>query len=237
MTAPGAPVKLRQRLVPAAAAAVVVGTLAALGWQGYSAVMTQPFKRVVFAGDLDRLPHADLEALSRSVQSAERPSLAAVRDAARRVPWVREAMVRRQFPDAVEITFQAHEAFARWNDRELVSRAGEVFAAEGAGKLPRLRGPDGSAAVLVAELPEFVAALQPLGSPVAELRLSKRGAWEVLLESGLAVELGRGDWKPRALRFATAWPGLAEDARAARYADLRYPNGFALRAVATLKTK
>ena len=237
MNAPGQPVKLRQRLVPVVGALVVVGALGTLGWHGYSAVMTQPFKRVVFSGDLDRLPHADLDALSRSVQSAERPSLAAVRDAARRVSWVRDATVRRQFPDAVEITFQAHDAFARWNDRELVSRAGDVFAAEGAGKLPRLRGPDGSAPTLVAELAEFAAVLEPLGSPIAELRLSKRGAWEVLLESGLAVELGRGDWKPRALRFAAAWPGLAEDARAARYADLRYPNGFALRAVATLKTK
>jgi cell division protein FtsQ len=232
MTTPATPVKLRRRLVPIVAGLAVVCALGAAGWQGYSAVMTQPFKRVVFAGDLDRLPHADLDALSRSVQSAERPSLDAVRDAARRVPWVRDANVRRQFPDAVEITFQAHEAFARWNDRELVSRRGEVFAAEGAGKLPRLRGPDGSAATLVAEFPDFAAVLEPLGSPIAELRLSKRGAWEVLLENGLAVELGRGDWKPRALRFAAAWPGLAEETRAARYADLRYPNGFALRVAA-----
>ena len=51
----------------------------------------------------------------------------------------------------------------------------------------------------------------------------------VLPDGGLAVELGRGDWKARAQRFAAAWPRLAEDARATRYADLRYPNGFALR--------
>jgi cell division septal protein FtsQ len=32
------------------------------------------------------------------------------------VPWVREATRAPQFPDAVEITFQAHERVARWND-------------------------------------------------------------------------------------------------------------------------
>jgi cell division protein FtsQ len=237
VNAPGAaPVKLRHRIAPAVGVLVVAGTLGAVGWHGYQAVMAQPFKRVVFAGDLDRLPHADLDALSRSVQAAERPTLAAVREAARRVPWVRDATVRRRFPDAVEITFEAQEAFALWNDRELVSRHGEVFAATGAGKLPRLRGPEGAAAVMVAEFPEFASALAPLASPIAELRLSPRGAWAAVLENGLTVELGRGDWKPRALRFAAAWPGLEEGARAARHADLRYPNGFALRAAAVKPT-
>ena len=224
-----APAKLRHRIVPAIAGMAVLGLLAAAGWHGYRAALAQPLKRVIFAGDVDRLPHADLDALSHAVLAGDAPGLAAIREAARRVPWVREATVRRQFPDAVEVTFEAHEALARWNERSLVSRRGEVFAAVGAGLLPRFRGPEAAAAAMTAEYPAIVAALAPLGSPVKELRLSARGAWEVVLEGGLTVELGRGDWKARAQRFAAAWPRLAEDARATRYADLRYPNGFALR--------
>jgi cell division protein FtsQ len=224
------PVKLRHRVVPALAAVAVLATLATISWQGYRAVLAQPVKRVVFAGDLERLPKLELEALSQSVQRAERPALEAVRDAARKVSWVREATVRRRFPDAIEIHFEAHEALARWNERALVSRRGEVFAAEDASDLPQFRGPDGAAAAMVAEYPAFVAAFAPLASPVKELRLTARGAWEVRLANGLAVALGRGDWQPRAQRFAAAWAGLSEEARATRYADLRYPNGFALRA-------
>ena len=229
MSEPGK--KLGPRILSALAGVAVAAVLVAIGWHGYGALVAQPVKRVIFAGDLDRLPHADLDALSHAVQAAERPGLAAIREAARRVPWVRDAAVRRQFPDAIEITFEAHAALARWNDRQLVSVRGEVFTAEDAAVLPRFRGPEGAAAAMTAEYPAFVAALAALGSPVRELRLSARGAWEVTLDNGLAVELGRGDWQARAQRFAAAWPRLAEEARATRYADLRYPNGFALRGV------
>ena len=231
------PVKLGRRIVSAAAAIAMGAVLAVAGWHGYQYALAQPFKRVVFAGDAERLRPLDLEALASAVKSTEQPNLESVREAARRVPWVRDVAVRRQFPDAVEITFQAYEAFARWNDRELVNREGEVFAADAPANLPRLRGPEGTAAMVTREFPQVVQVLEPLGSPVTELRLSARGAWEVVLANGLTVELGRGDWKPRAARFAAVWPGLAQEARTTRYADLRYPNGFALRRAVEIAPK
>ena len=74
--------------------------------------------------------------------------------------------------------------------------------------------------------------LAPLGSSVEELALSPRGSWDATLASGLSLALGPGDWGPRTERFARAWPKLAPEARAAEYADLRYPSGFALKRVA-----
>ena len=120
---------LGRRLLVALAGGVAVAAMAASAWYGYRAVMAQPVKRVIFAGELDRLRHTDLEALSQAIQAAPAASvtLASVREAAKRVPWVREATVRRRFPDAVEITFAAHEAVARWNDHQLLSRHGEAF--------------------------------------------------------------------------------------------------------------
>lgn len=218
-----------RRVLGGIAAAAAATALALAGWLGYRAVMEQPVKRVIFAGDLDRLDHADLDALSRAIQQAARaPSMEAVRDAARRLPWVREASVRRRFPDAVEIAFQAHEAFALWNDDAVVSTRGEVFVARGAGNLPRFRGPDGSGPAMLAQYRALVPRLAPLSDAVAELRLSARGAWQARMQSGLVLELGRGDVLPRAERFAAAWPQVEARAAQARYADLRYPNGFAL---------
>jgi cell division protein FtsQ len=84
---------------------------------------------------------------------------------------------------------------------------------------------------MVRQYPAMVAALAPLESAIAELRLSPRGAWQVKLASGLELELGRGDVEPRLARFVSAWPHLVARGVAPQHADLRYPNGFALRRV------
>jgi cell division protein FtsQ len=150
------------------------------------------------------------------------------------VPWVRDASVRRDYADALEITIETHEALARWGDAALVSARGDVFVAPLAAHLPRFRGPDGRAAAMASEYPAIARGLAPIGSPIAELRLSARGAWQVVLESGLVLELGRGDIHPRIARFAAAWPQLSAQGVDTAHADLRHANGFALRRAATL---
>ena len=148
---------------------------------------------------------------------------------------MREATVRRRFPDAVEITFQAHEPLARWNDAALVSTRGDVFSADYEGALPRFHGRDGSARLMAGEYPALVKALAPLAATVTELTLSPRGAWQVVLDSGLVLELGRDDVDSRLARFAQAWPLVSARALESRHADLRYANGFALTRVAEVK--
>ncbi len=237
MKAPASvPVKMGRRIVSAIAAGLVGVAIAWAAWYGYRDVASQPIRHVAFAGDVDRLDPADLAKLEQWVLAAPTSSMEAIRGAARQVPWVRDATVRREYPDAVEIRMQAHVAFARWNEHDLVSDKGIVFTAADPGKLPRLRGPEGSAARMVAEYPMVAAELAPLGSPVRELTLNARGGWAAVLDTGLVIALGRGDWKPRAQRLAAAWPKLSEDLRAAEYADLRYPGGFALKRVATVTT-
>lgn len=216
-------------VLSAAAGAAAAGALAWGAWYGYGLVAGQPVKHVVLAGEVDRLSAAELEAFSQAVRAAPAAPIGQIRASARRVPWVRDATVRRVFPDSIEVTFSAYTALARWNDAELVTGEGEVFVAPETHALPRLRGPEGSAQRVVNEYALVTAAFAPLGIPVRELRLSARGAWQATLASGLVVALGSGDWRPRAERFARAWPLLAEEARATGYADLRYPGGFALR--------
>ena len=225
---------LVRRIGAAVAGVSVAAMLGWAAWEGYEATVSLPIQRVVYAGELDRLAQPELNALAQAVVAAPSASLDAIRASARKVPWVREATVRRVFPDAVEITFSAYTAYARWNDGQLVSPEGEVFTATDASRLPQLRGPEGTAPQVVREYAAVAAALAPVGA-VTELTLTRRGALRATLDSGLSVALGSGEWRARAERFALAWPQLAEDARAATtHADLRYPGGFALKRAATV---
>jgi len=226
------------RRILAGVAAVTVGALLAVGaWQGYRAVLAQPLRHVVFEGELDRLSQVELDALTRAIQEAPGgASMEAVRKAARKVPWVRDAAVRRRWPDTVVITFVVHEPVARWGDGRLVSAQGVLFAADDATERPRLVGPEGSAPEMVARWPEIARAVAPIGSPLVRLELSPRGAWQATLASGFVLELGRVDMVARAERFAAAWSRLAEQGAIGPVADLRYPNGFALKRAADVKT-
>lgn len=221
---------LRIRAFRAGAAVAVVVLLAGGAWYGYASIVSRPVVHVRFTGDVDRVPPAALEALADGIRRASASGLRmeSVREAARRVPWVRDASVRRRFPDALEIHVEAFDAVARWGEQQMVSSRGEIFPARTSQRLPLFRGPEGTAATMVSAYPAIAAALAPVG-PVAELRLSARGAWQAALETGLVLELGRGDVQPRLERFAAAWPQLVAKGIDTKHADLRHANGFALK--------
>jgi cell division protein FtsQ len=233
-----APAPIRKRIIPAGAAMAVAAFLAGGAWLGVQAIPAQPAGHVVFSGELARIEPRELEALSESIQGAgtDGASLAAIREAARRLPWVREATVRKNFPDVVEISLQAHEPLARWGDERLVSVRGELFHGELKDELPRFSGPDASAGEMARRYAALSRIAQPLGSPIRELRLSARGAWQVVLDSGLTLELGREGIESRLERFAAAWPQLPAPLPG-RHVDLRYANGFAVQLAEARETR
>lgn len=225
-----APTTLRSRVLPAIAGVAMAALLAAGAWYGYDYATSQPIRRVAFVGDPGRIARADLEAFAQSVRGASstHASLVAVREAARRIPWARDASVRRRFPDGIEVSFETYQPLARWAEGGLVSTRGEVFVAEHAGFLPLFRGPTATSPQMAEAYPAIATALKPLAAALVELRLSARGAWQVVLDSGLTLELGRQDMVPRIERFAAAYPRLPAGSLEGKVADLRYTNGFAM---------
>ena len=63
-----------------------------------------------------------------------------------KLPWVRHASLRRQWPDRLFVEIEEHVAIARWRDAALVNSFGEVFEAAFGPQLryhgDDLRGPD-----------------------------------------------------------------------------------------------
>ena len=67
------------------------------------------------------------------------------------------------------------------------------------------------------------------GMRIAALRLDERGAWEIDLDSGVTVRLGRREVDERIDRFIrTASQVIAHRINDITYVDMRYSNGFAI---------
>jgi len=214
---------------------------AAMWWLARLPVFT--LRAITLEGDLTHNTPQTLRAavMPRLAGSLLSLDLAHARDAFESVPWVRRATVRRVWPDRLAVRLEEHRVAALWNfdtsSEALVNTFGEVFEAN-LGEveddaLPRLVGPAGSAARVLAMQRALVPALQSLGSPIETLRLSGHGSWRATLANGVVIELGRGEPEAvaaRAARFARTLPQvMAAYQRPLLTADLRHADGYAVR--------
>jgi cell division protein FtsQ len=147
-----------------------------------------------------------------------------------KLPWVRKVDVRRQWPDRIDVVIDVHQPLARWGETGLVNRQGEVFAGATDATLPVFSGPDGSAAEIAVQYEVFQREFATIGREPVQVRLSPRRAWQVRLDNGMTLEVGREQVAARIARFLAAYPQtIASLGRRADYVDLRYANGFAVR--------
>jgi cell division protein FtsQ len=156
--------------------------------------------------------------------------LEATRNAFQQLPWVRRANLRRQWPDRLHVEIEEHVALARWRDSALVNTYGELFAAASSEALPVFVAPDGTSAEVAQRHAAFQRLLVALDKRPVQVTLSERRAWEVRLDDGYVLELGRSHMEERLRRFVSAYDRTLAQLPARGYrVDLRYPNGFAVR--------
>lgn len=151
-----------------------------------------------------------------------------------KLPWVRNVNVRRRWPDQLEVTLEEHQALARWNNSALVNTRGELFQAASNQQLPVFSGPDKEAVGEVASQYQlFRQQLAATGRQPVQVSLSPRRAWQIRLDDGLVVEMGREHVEQRLEKFVKVYDRslgrLGQMNKAVDYVDLRYPNGFAVR--------
>jgi cell division protein FtsQ len=152
------------------------------------------------------------------------------RAAFEQLPWVRAVAVRRQWPAGLDVALEEHQPFARWGTQALVNTHGEVFHASHEGALPLFAGPEGSAREIAIQYRYFRRTLSAIGEVPVEVRVSARRAWQLKLESGLMLALGRDNIEARLARFVATQPrAYAVLGRRVDYIDLRYANGYAVR--------
>ena len=169
--------------------------------------------------------------------------LARVRAAFEAVPWVRQAVVRRDFPNRLQVQLQEHKAVAYWGtegELQLINSFGEVFEAN-VGEveqdmLPRLNGPEGQSAEVLQMYRMLTPLFGTMDLSLEQLELTGRGSWRAYLDTGAEIEIGRGvpqevsDRVTRFLKTVTQITGrYGRRANSVESADLRHDNGYALK--------
>ena len=238
-------VRLMNVVASAVFALAGVGVVAAgLLWLMRSPMF--PIRSIQLDGDLARnsVPTIRANAAPRLAGNFFSVDLQQGRAAFESVPWVRRAVVRRVWPDRLAVRLEEHRAAALWEGPDagastdrLVNGYGEVFEANVGDvedeSLPSLRGPEGSAASMLAMYRRVQSTFARLDLHVERLHLSGRGSWRAELDSGASVELGRGSEDQlveRTERFVrTLTQVTARWKQPLEYADLRHVDGYAVR--------
>jgi len=197
--------------------------------------LNQPITQVAVAGRFERVAPLDVQRAVKESAGGKgllSVDLAKVRTAVRALPWVDTVSVQRNWPRGLAVTIGEQVAAARWGDSGLLNTRGDLFANEATHiplELPRLSGPDGTQVTVVQRYFNMRDRLLEAGMRITALRLDARGAWELDLDNGVTVRLGRQQLDERFNTFmATAARIVAQRATDISYVDMRYANGFAI---------
>ncbi len=207
-----------------------------------------PLRQVVVITPLDQVNRTQVEyAVQHSIDgNFFTVNLDSMRASFEKLPWVRKASLRRRWPDGIEVELEEHVAVARWQsvdgEMRLVNRQGEVFSAaagDSRNSLPLFSGPEGTADQIWGRYREFARLLAPYGRTPQAVLLSARQAWQLRLDDGMQLELGREQsvqeaesgqvLRERLERFASTYSAVKTRLPSAAAIDMRYPNGFAVR--------
>ena len=147
-------------------------------------------------------------------------------------PWIRDAAIRRVWPDGLHVSIVEQTPAARWGDYGLLNDAADIFVPdpedlpEG---LVRLSGPLGSEAEVLECYRYVRGQLGRIGLSAMAVELSDRHAWTVTTNGGHEIVFGRKDFENRLARFVFGYSRALEHAWSQiGRVDLRYTNGFAV---------
>ncbi len=207
----------------------LAGSLSALAW-----ALDRPVRVISIDGSFQRVSPGQIEKAVAPFahEGFMSANLNDIQRAVETLPWVDHARIARRWPNSLRVTVVEQTAAARWGESGLLNTRGELFvraAAHVPAELPRLSGPEGTQSQVAQRYLSVQGRMLEAGMRIAALRLDERGAWEMDLDSGVTVRLGRRDVEARIDRFIhTASQVIAHRLTEVNYVDMRYSNGFAI---------
>jgi len=150
------------------------------------------------------------------------------------LPWVYSVSVRKHWPNELKIYVVDQLPIAQWNGDFLINNEGKTFQADISRiktRLPQFFGPEGTELLALENFTNLNRLLNFSDLAIDELVLSERFSWQLTLNDGVMLNLGREDRVKRIQRFMDVYPIIKEKKESnqqVNYIDLRYDTGVAV---------
>ena len=148
-------------------------------------------------------------------------------------PWVNSVSLKRNWPGTIAIEVTEQVPVAKWGNKGLLNHQGDIFWPENRQELehlPRLDGPSTDTARVMDQYHTLSQFFKGSNTLMTGLTLQARGAWTLLLDNKIEVELGREKILTRLRRFLELYKGhLYHQAAKIERVDVRYTNGVAVK--------
>jgi cell division protein FtsQ len=196
-----------------------------------------PVQEIVVSGDRLFIDDQQIETLIKQSQPGSFFELDVnqTHQTVEAMPWVYRASVRKRWPSGLEIFVVEQQPTAIWNGDMLLNQYGDAFDAQISSDdlnskitLPNLYGPGGSEQTALQGYRNMQSLLETSNLYIVEMFLSERFAWNVQLNNGIKLNLGRTKFIDRLQRFVDLLPLISQQDKQVDYVDLRYDTGLAV---------
>jgi cell division protein FtsQ len=223
--------KIRVGLIiaPLVVVGVVIGT-----YFLSSNMLDRPIRSIEVNGPFQRVTALQIEeAISEELEDGfVSADLSSIQQRIVELPWIDQATVARRWPSRIRISVTEQVPAAIWGDSGLLNVRGELFVSSVRhvpAELPRLSGPAGRSGDVARRYLEVRDRLIPVGLGLRRVHLDPRGAWEMTLQNGVEVRLGRREIEARTDLFLDIVADIITSRSAdIDYVDMRYSNGFTI---------
>lgn len=150
------------------------------------------------------------------------------------IDWIKRVAIRRQWPNGLVIHVTDQTPVAYWNDEYLLNDNGKVFKAQQeriTQWLPHFFGTDDVSNTILNGYKALKPLLESEDLTLSEIMLTPRQSWNITLNNGSKLVLGRGNGVIRNMRmerFLKVYKHVLPKVNDINYVDLRYDAGFAI---------
>lgn len=244
---------------------VVIGLISIAWWLTNKLIDQEnlPVNSIVISGEMPYTQRDDVLAAMNSINLGNffQVDVNEIQTQLAALPWVYSVAVRKQWPNEVKIYIVDQTPVALWNGDFLLNQFGKAFQADVerlTHSLPQFFGPEGSELLALENFLNLNDLLEYRDLEIDELVLSERFSWQLTLNDGVMLNLGREERVKRVQRFMDIYPLIKthleqqvkqskkqennrekELKQAVDYIDLRYDTGLAVgwKSVANLSLK